>query len=89
MKNRYEKNAKISEREFRLVLKAFALDIPALSTAKLYGMNYRTIHRLYALLRERLVSLVLSYLSLVVLQNSFACPVVASHPLRRPLQCLQ
>lgn len=59
MKNRYEKNAKISEREFRLIMKAFALDIPALSTAKLYGMNYRTIHRLYTLLRERLVRLAL------------------------------
>ena len=59
MKNRYEKNAKISERELRLVLKAFSLDIPALTAAKLYGMNYRSIHRLYTLLRERFLRLAL------------------------------
>ncbi len=59
MKNRCEKHAKISEEKFREILRAYALDIPALITSKLYRVNYRTVHRLYGLLRDRVVELAL------------------------------
>lgn len=59
MKNRYGKHAKISEEKFREILRAYALDIPALITSKLYRVNYRTVHRLYGLLRDRVVELAL------------------------------
>jgi len=59
MKNRYEKHAKISEEKFREILRAYALDIPALTASKLYRVNYRSVHRLYGLLRDRVVELAL------------------------------
>lgn len=62
MKNRYMKRARISERKFREVLKLYAADLPALTTAKLTGLNYRTVHRIYHLLRERTVELTLNEL---------------------------
>ena len=59
MKNRYMKRARISERKFREVLKLYAVDLPALTVSELSGLNYRTVHRVYTLLRERVVSLAL------------------------------
>lgn len=59
MKNRYLERARISERKFREVLKFFGADLPALTTAELSGLNYRTVHRIYSLLRERMVELAL------------------------------
>lgn len=59
MKNRYMKRARISERKFREVLKLYAVDLPALTVSELSGLNYRTVHRMYMLLRERVVSLAL------------------------------
>lgn len=56
------KRARISERKFREVLKLYAADLPALTTAKLTGLNYRTVHRIYHLLRERTVELTLNEL---------------------------
>lgn len=55
MKNKYVKRAHISEREFRMLLKCFAGDLPALVTSRLLGMNYRTAHRFYSLLRNRIL----------------------------------
>jgi len=59
MKNKYLKNAKISEWKFRQLLKLFAADIPALTATDLLKLNYRTTHRIYTLLRRRIVSLTL------------------------------
>ena len=56
MKNKYLKGARISERKFREVLRYFAHDLPVLTAAKLCGLNYRTVHRRCALLRQRVVA---------------------------------
>ena len=60
MKNKYLKGARISERKFREVLRYFAHDLPVLTAAKLCGLNYRTVHRLCELLRQRVVALAVS-----------------------------
>jgi len=60
MKNKYIKGARISERKFREVLKYFAHDVCVLTAAKLCGLNYRTVHRLCELLRQRVVALAVS-----------------------------
>jgi transposase-like protein len=60
VKNKYLKNARISEPKFREVLKYFCTDLPALTTVRLTGLNYRTVHRLYGLLRARMVRMALS-----------------------------
>ena len=60
MKNKYIKGARISERKFREVLRYFAHDLPVLTAAKLSGLNYRTVHRLCELLRQRVVALAVS-----------------------------
>ena len=57
MRNKYLSHAHISERDFRAVLKCFAHDLPALTAAKLCGLNKNTTHRLYGLLRQRVVAL--------------------------------
>ena len=59
MKNKYCKGTHISERKFREVLKYFGVDLPSLSARQLSGLNYRTVHRLYTLLRERMIALAL------------------------------
>ncbi len=56
------KRARISERKFREVLKLYAVDLPALTVAELTRLNYRTVHRIYNLLRERVVELALKEL---------------------------
>ena len=60
MKNKYRKRARISERKFRQVLRFFSADLPALTAAKLAGLNYRTVHGIYSLLRGRIVTLALA-----------------------------
>ena len=59
MKNRYSKGAHVSEARFREVIRFFAADLTALTAAELSGLNYRTVHRIYSLMRERLVELAL------------------------------
>ena len=59
MRNRYEKGTHLSERKYRQVLRLFAADIPALTTAGLSALNYRTVHRLYSRWRQRIVELAL------------------------------
>ncbi len=56
------KRARISERKFREVLKLHAADLPALAVAELTRLNYRTVHRIYHLLRERMMELALAEL---------------------------
>ncbi|XHR27511.1 MAG: IS1595 family transposase [Chthoniobacteraceae bacterium] len=57
MKNKYLKSARISEAKFRGLLKLFAEDVPATTTTKLLRLNYNTTHRLYTLLRQRIMQL--------------------------------
>ena len=57
MKNKYLKSSRISEAKFRELLRLFAADIPALTATKLLRLNYRTTHRIYTLLRQRIVRL--------------------------------
>lgn len=57
MRNKYIFRARISEEKFREVLKYFGVDLPALTAARLSGLNYRTVHRLYYLMRLRIVAL--------------------------------
>ena len=59
MKNRYSKGAHISEARFREVIRFFAADLPSLTASELTSLNYRTVHRIYSLMRERLVELAL------------------------------
>jgi transposase len=57
MKNKYLKSGRISEAKFRDLLKLFAEDVPATTTTKLLRLNYNTTHRVYTLLRKRIVQL--------------------------------
>lgn len=57
MRNKYLKRARVLERDFRAVLRCFAHDVPALTAAKMCGVNKNTTHRLYGLLRQRIVGL--------------------------------
>ncbi len=57
MRNKYLRRARVLERDFRAVLRCFAHDVPALTTAKMCGVNQNTTHRLYGLLRGRVVAL--------------------------------
>ena len=57
MKNKYLKSARISEGKFRALLRLFAADLPALTSTELLRLNYRTTHRIYTLLRQRIVQL--------------------------------
>ena len=59
MKNKYRKKSHISERKFRQVLRYFSADLPALTTAKLTALNYRTVHDIYSRVRTRLVEMAL------------------------------
>jgi transposase-like protein len=57
MKNRYSKSSHISEAKFRQVIRFFSADLPALTAAKLTGLNYRTVQCIYSLIRQRLVQI--------------------------------
>lgn len=54
MKNRYANRAKISETQFRQVLKLFALDLDAGQIAHLTGFNRNTVNRYMAEIRLRI-----------------------------------
>jgi transposase len=57
MRNKYLRRARVLERDFRVVLRCFAHDLPALTAAKMSGVNKNTTHRLYGRLRQRVVTL--------------------------------
>ena len=57
MRNKYLRRARVLERDFRAVLRCFANDLPALTAAKMCGVNKNTTHRIYGLLRQRVVAL--------------------------------
>jgi transposase-like protein len=56
-KNKYIKNARISERKFKEILKYFCVDLTAVQTSKITGINRNTINRYYNKFRERIVKL--------------------------------
>ena len=57
MKNKYLKQARISEHEFRSILELFCADVEALKASRITGVNKNTTHRIYGLLRKRIVEL--------------------------------
>jgi len=56
-KNRYLRNARISDTQFRGILREFCLDSTAHITALRVGVNRRTVNRIFHLIRSRLVVL--------------------------------
>jgi transposase len=56
-KNRYLKNARIYDTQFRAILKEFCLDSTAHTTALRVGVNRRTVNRIFNLIRKRLIVL--------------------------------
>ncbi len=56
-KNRYLKKARISNTQFRVLLREFSLDSAASETALRMGISRKTINRLYQLFRKRIVTL--------------------------------
>lgn len=54
-KNRYANSAKLSEREFRLLVRLFAADLTASQIAQVSGLNRNTVNRYLMALRLRLV----------------------------------
>ena len=54
-KNRYARSAKLSEREFRLLLRLFAADLTASQIALVSGLNRNTVNRYLMALRLRMV----------------------------------
>ena len=56
-KNRYIKNAHISERKFKEILRCFCLDLTAKQTSEMTNLNRNTINRYFNKFRERIVKL--------------------------------
>jgi transposase len=56
-KNKYLKNARISDTQFRHVLREFCFDSTAAETALRAGVNRKTINRIFHLMRRRIVVL--------------------------------
>ena len=54
--NRCYKCSKISEVNFRYLLRLFALDLTASDTARLTGLSVRAVNDIYLLLRHRLLA---------------------------------
>lgn len=56
MKNRYARRARISERQFRRLVRLFALDLDATQIAELSGLNRNTVNRYLRGIRERIAA---------------------------------
>ncbi len=54
IKNKYSKNAKISEAKTRQLIKLFAVDLDASQIAKVTGLNRNTVNRFLKGIRERI-----------------------------------
>ena len=52
-KNRYYRRSKISEAKFRQLVRCFALDFTAVSTAELTGLSVRSVNSIYLKIRGR------------------------------------
>ena len=57
MRNKYMKNAKISEAEFRQILKLFSLEMEATKIAEFIGLNRVTVNRILSKIRERIAEI--------------------------------
>ena len=57
MKNKYVKNAKISEAEFRRILKLFCLEMEAEKISEFIGINRVTVNRIFGKIRERIAEI--------------------------------
>ena len=55
-KNRYYRRSRISEKVFRRLLRAFALDLTATAAAELTGLGVRSVNAIYLKLRRRLAA---------------------------------
>lgn len=56
-KNKYVKNAHISEKKFRELLKLFCMDIPSVNCADFCNLNRNTTDRYYKLFRARIAEI--------------------------------
>ena len=56
-KNRYLKNARILDTQFRSILKEFSFDSTASETAERTGIGRKTVNRIFHLIRKRLAVL--------------------------------
>jgi transposase-like protein len=56
MKNRYARRARISEHQFRRIVRLFALDLDATQIAELSGLNRNTVNRYLRGIRERIAA---------------------------------
>jgi len=54
MRNRYFVRSRISEAKFREIVRYFSVDLTALQSVELSGLNRNTINRIYRALRERI-----------------------------------
>ena len=52
-KNRYYRRSKISEAKLRQLVRCFALDFTAVSTAELTGLSVRSVNSIYLKIRGR------------------------------------
>jgi transposase len=55
-KNRYYRRSRISERVFRRLVKAFAMDLTATDAAELTGLSLRSVNPIYLKLRRRIAA---------------------------------
>jgi len=55
MENKYIRRSHVNERVFRQLVKCFALDLTATQTAEMTGLNRKTVDRIFALIRARIV----------------------------------
>lgn len=53
VKNRYYRRSRISEAKFRQLVRWFALDFTATSTAELIGLSVRSVNTIYLKIRGR------------------------------------
>ena len=54
MNNKYYKRSKISEAQFRYIIKCFAMDLTATETAKLSSISLRSVTTIFDKLREKI-----------------------------------
>ena len=57
MRNKYLKNTKISEAQFRVILKLFCLEMEATKAAEFIGLHRTTVNRLFDKIRVRIAEI--------------------------------
>ncbi|MBX2850547.1 MAG: IS1595 family transposase [Phycisphaeraceae bacterium] len=53
-KNRYYRRSRIAEKQFRRLIKAFAMDFTATDAAELTGLSLRSVNAIYLKIRQRI-----------------------------------